>query len=194
MRQSIKPFVIQRKKKWQPKREPRPLFTRDELLHAEAQEAPPDVPALIRELPVAAVREPTPPPRRILLDLTVTSQPEPGNIRDGWKVPKDTVADEPPPLEAESDSRASQHASVEMRPDGPPHGEQRLVGAASDNEGRTNSRSKAKKVTSTPRWNSFSKMSIDQLVELRNEVERTLGEKIGQEQAQLQMRLDALGG
>jgi len=37
-------------------------------------------------------------------------------------------------------------------------------------------------------------MSIDQLVELRNEVERTLGEKIGQEQAQLQMRLDALGG
>src|SRR3954466_1236130 len=155
MRQSIKPFVVQRKKKWQPKREPRPLFTRDELLHAEAQEAPPDVPSLVREVSTFAVREPAPLPRRILLDLTVgPEQPEPGSIH-GWNARKANVTDEPLSLEAESESAAPPPTSIEIHGDGPPHREQLLTLPAPANGARGNSRSKAKRVRSKPRQNSF---------------------------------------
>src|SRR4051812_21768590 len=69
MRQSIKPFVVERRKKWQPKREGRPLFTQEELLNAAEPEVPPDVPLTARSHPREALPPPAPPPR-ILPDLT----------------------------------------------------------------------------------------------------------------------------
>src|SRR5689334_14079467 len=95
MRQSVKPFVVERKKKRQHSIGPRPLFSRDELLFGADRE--PDLTTaapVITSRPIA-VREPDLPLSRILSDLTVQLQDVDGAVELRYSPPTKGEFQEP---------------------------------------------------------------------------------------------------
>src|SRR3954470_288103 len=147
MRQSIKPFVIERKKKRQPKREAGPLFTQEQLFNAAEREAAPAAPP-VRQAPNLAAPQASARPPRILSDLTATLPVfEPGLVQNGGADgPKKSVES----LKAQSSSdKPSQDAVIENLLEVESHPLPTIANVeavpAPENGGRSSARSKARR-------------------------------------------------
>src|SRR4051812_6186411 len=161
MRQSIKPFVIERKKKRQPKREAGPLFTKEQLFNAAEPEAAPAAPP-VRQAPNLAAPQASAPPPRILSDLTATLPVfERGLVQNGGA---DALKKSGESLKPRSSSdKPSQDAVVEKLLEVESHPLPTIANVealpAPENEGRISARSKARRQRPPTRKDSFSTMS-----------------------------------
>lgn len=97
---------------------------------------------------------------------------------------------EPTFAAASEHSSPDSHGAVDA--DAPALQEYGFVHVNTNETERRKLRSKAKRRRRVHGHNSFSNMSLDELVELRNEIDRLIAEKIEQEQVRLQKRMDAL--
>ncbi len=184
MRHSVKPFVVDRKKKWHRKTEPGKLFSREQLLLAQEKEGQPAafrVPGSAR----VAILEPSPSPRRILPDLTVQPMDlQSPPIRARRERPAEaSEADRAPAVALE----AARAPMVEH-----PKSEREAAVPKSKQEPKRRSKSVSEAKVGGPRRRDLSDLSLDQLVQLRDQIEGLIEAKVEREKAMLQRRMQAL--
>jgi hypothetical protein len=198
MRRSTKPFVVEHKKRWQSKREVGPLFTRNELLLAESE--PPlkkmSVAPALRNVAVPDLA----PARRILLDLTpVSDGPEP-NVAYRHRISLAEATDTPPGVPVGSlvisdDPVKGDPPTVRSGPlparDEPVA--QVALGRSERNKADAPAKSqRQERERRMPSQKNLSRMNLDELVEMRDQIQQAIEKKVAQEREELQKRMDAL--
>ncbi len=183
MRHSVKPFVVDRKKKWHRKTEPGKLFSREQLLLAQEKEGQPAafrVPGSAR----VAILEPSP-SSRILPDLTV----QPMDLQSA-----PIRARRERPAEASEADRAVALEAARAPMVEPLESEREAAVPKSKQEPKHRSKSVSEAKVGGPRRRDLSDLSLDQLVQLRDQIEGLIEAKVEREKAMLQRRMQALQG
>jgi DNA-binding protein H-NS len=190
MRRSVKPFVVEQKTRWRSKREQRPLFSQDELRQAQAEpaaEAPSRMPEIFRVAPPKPVQLRILPDLRPLKGAAATSA---GSVRTTEE------RDHPAAVEStrQSDGAVSaaevQKAAVDIRP----LKTEILITPAAARKQLRRSRPTARRGSQMPKQERFAKMSLEELVAMRGQIQAAIDERVEAERQVLQTRMNALSG